>query len=120
MGSRPGISINSCGRLTITAQQSLRTCSPSGYTARLTSESISVINVWMAFVQSLYDAVSVCALDINVDGDVASSTTDIDDLGYVSLVDVTAAFWYGSRQTWFDDGNNGTMYARARIAKIEL
>jgi hypothetical protein len=86
----------------------------------LTSELISVIDVWMAFVQSLYDAVSVCALDVNADGDVASSTTDVDDPGYVSPVDVTAAFWYGSRQTWFNDGNDGTMYARARIAKIEL
>jgi hypothetical protein len=84
------------------------------------SESISVIDVWMAFVQSLYNAVSVCALDVNADGDVASSTTNVDDPGYVSPVDVTAAFWYGSRQTRFDDGNDGTMYARARIAKIEL
>ncbi len=86
----------------------------------MTSESISVIDVWMAVVQSLYDAVSVCALDVNADGDVASSTTNVDDPGYMSLVDVTAAFWYGSRQTWFDDGNDGTMYTRARIAKIEL
>ncbi len=86
----------------------------------MTSESISVINVWMAFVQSLYNAVSVCALDVNADGNVASSTTNVNDPGYVSPVDVTAAFWYGSRQTWFDDGKDGTMNARARIAKIEL
>jgi hypothetical protein len=43
--------------------------------ARLTSELISVINVWMAFVQLLYDAVSVCALDVNADGDVARAKT---------------------------------------------
>ncbi len=86
----------------------------------MTSESISVIDVWMAFIQLLYDAVSVCALDVNADGDVASSTTNVDNPGYVSPVDVTAAFWYVSRQTWFDDGNDGMMYARARIAKIEL
>jgi hypothetical protein len=74
----------------------------------------------MAFVQSLYNAVSVCALDVNADGDVTLLTTDVDDPGYVSPVDVTAAFWYGSRQTWVNDRNDGTMYARARIAKIEL
>jgi hypothetical protein len=74
----------------------------------------------MAFVQLLYNAVSVCALDINTDDDIASSTTNVNNPGYVSPVDVTAAFWYCSRQTWFDDGNDGTMYALARIAKIEL
>jgi hypothetical protein len=90
---------------------------PSGYNARLTSESIRVIGVWMAFVQSLYDAVSSCALDVNADGGVTLTTTDIDDPGYVSPVDVAAAFWYGSRQTWYEDDDDGSMYGWAKIAK---
>ena len=89
---------------------------PSGYNARLTSESIRVIGVWMAFVQSLYDAVSLCAFDANAMGEVATTTTDVNDPGYVSPVDVAAAFWYGSRQAWFDEEDDGTMYGWARIA----
>lgn len=94
---------------------------PTGYNPILTAEAIKVVVVWMGFTQSLYDAVSLCALDDNEDGEVMTTfTADVTDPGYVSPVDIAAAFWYGSyRRT---DGsqlpeNDGSLYAWAMLAK---
>jgi hypothetical protein len=53
----------------------------------------------MAFVQSLYNAVSLCAHDPNINGNVA--VINVSNAVYVSPVEAAAAFWYGSH------GGNG-------------
>ena len=75
----------------------------SGYDPTLTAETIRVLCLWNAAIQSLYDAVEVCA-DASV-GDVIDGssnettpvlvTADINDPSYISPVDKAAAFWSG-------------------------
>ncbi len=74
----------------------------------------------MGFVQSLYNAVSLCAHDPNIDGNVA--VINVGDAVYVSPVEAAAAFWYGSRvgngdgNVGGEDNNNGLLYAWAGAA----
>ncbi len=74
----------------------------------------------MAFVQSLYDTVSLCAHDPNIDGNVA--VISVGNVVYISPVEAAAAFWYGSRSGDGDgdvggeDNNNGSLYAWAGAA----
>jgi hypothetical protein len=92
----------------------------SGYNPVLTAEAIHVVGVWMAFVQSLYNAVSLCAHDPNIDGNI--TVIDVGDAVYVSPVEAPAAFWYGSRSgngnsnIGGEDNNNGSLYAWAGVA----
>ena len=79
--------------------------------------------VWMAFVQALYDAASLCARDANAGGD-ASVDAATGDPGYVSPVDVAAALWFGrhdpsssasaSDEGGGNDDDNGSLYAWSR------
>jgi hypothetical protein len=100
----------------------------TGYDPRLTAEAIRSIGVWMAFAQALYNAVSLCAPDANGDGSVSSSDVlfDVTDPGYVSPVDVAAAFWFGSydppattsdQNNADDDDDSGSLYAWSRKAR---
>ena len=96
----------------------------TGYDPRLTAEAVRSVGVWMAFVQALYNAVSLCALDANGDGSVSSSDVlfDATDPGYVSPVDVAAAFWFGSYDPTNnaddgDDDDSGSLYAWSRKAR---
>jgi len=83
----------------------------SGYDAELTAETIRATDVWMAVVQSLYDAVALC--------DEGKDPTAVSG-GYSNPVDVAAAFWFGD----LADGtsgtameSSGTMYAWAKRAR---
>merc|ERR1719253_1932148 len=89
----------------------------SGYDPALTAETIRAVNVWMATVQSLYDAVALC------DG---GDDPEFEEGTIVSPVDMAAAFWFGNHPGDDDDGGggaledtsmggngNGTMYAWA-------
>jgi hypothetical protein len=73
----------------------------SGYNPILTAEAIRIVGVWMAFVQSLYNAVSLCAHDLNINSNVA--VIDVRNAVYVSPMEAAAAFWYGSHGS---NGNN--------------
>jgi hypothetical protein len=94
---------------------------PTGYNPTLTSETIKVITTWMGFIQSVYDAVTLCALDENANGDVMTTlTTNINDPAYISPVDIAAAFWYGNFRTSEpnqDPMNDGSLYAWTILAK---
>jgi hypothetical protein len=94
---------------------------PTGYNPTLTSETIKVITSWMGFIQSIYDAVTLCALDENANGDVMTTlTTNINDPSYISPVDIAAAFWYGNFRTSEpnqDPKNDGSLYAWTILAK---
>ena len=94
---------------------------PTGYNPALTAETIKVVTTWMAFVQSTYDSVSLCAFDENSNGDVITTmTTDIDDPAYISPVDIAAAFWYGNfrvSDTTQGPQDDGSLYAWTMIAK---
>jgi len=57
--------------------------------------TIRVTDVWMAVVQSLYDAVALC--DEGIDPTVAEESG-----GSINPVDVAAAFWFGD----LADGTN--------------
>lgn len=72
----------------------------SGYDSELNAETIRVTNMWMATVQSLYDASALCH----------TGPDDIDSLTYVSPIDKAAAFYYGTH----DDetsSEGGSLYA---------
>ncbi len=92
----------------------------SGYNPVLTAEAICVVGVWMAFMQSLYNAVSLCAHDPNINGNVP--VIDVGDAVYVSPVEAAAAFWYGSHgsngnsNVRGEDNNNRLLYAWAGAA----
>ena len=94
----------------------------SAYDPILMAEAIRIVGVWMAFVQSLYDAVSLCAHDPNINGNVA--VIDVGDAVYVSPMEDAAAFWYGSRggdgdgdgNAGGEDNNNRLLYAWAGAA----
>lgn len=75
----------------------------SGYDPMLTAETIRVLCLWSAAVQSLYDAAELCA-DASVGDVIDGSSTgttpvvvvvDVDDPSYISPVDKAAAFWSG-------------------------
>jgi hypothetical protein len=91
----------------------------SGYDPVLMAEAIRVVGVWMAFVQSLYDAGSLCAHNPNINGNFA--VINVSNAVYVSPVEAAAAFWYGSRggngdgdgNVVGEDNNNGLLYAWA-------
>jgi hypothetical protein len=76
------------------------------------AEAIRIVGVWMAFVQSLYDAVSLCAHNPNINSNVA--VIDVGNAVYISPVEDAAAFWYGSRggdgngNVGGEDDNNGS------------
>jgi len=98
----------------------------SGYDPPLTAEAIRAMGVWMAFVQSLQNAVSMCAPDANADGSVSVGGAGIGDPGYVSPVDVAAAFWFGSHDPSSssssspspdDDDDDGSLYAWSARAR---
>lgn len=97
----------------------------TGYNPLLTAETIKVITTWMAFIQSIYDSVSLCAFDENSNGNVITTmTTDMNDPSYISPVDIAAAFWYGSKSsdtttatTTQSPQNDGSLYAWTMIAK---
>jgi hypothetical protein len=69
----------------------------------------------MGFVQSLYNAVSLCAHDPNIDGNVV--VINVGDAVYVSPVEASTAFWYGSHGSNGDSNiggeknSNGLLYA---------
>ena len=72
----------------------------SGYDSELNAETIRVTNMWMATVQSLYDASALCH----------TGPDDMDSLTYVSPIDKAAAFYYGTH----DDetsSEGGSLYA---------
>ncbi len=92
----------------------------SGYNLVLTAEEICIMGVWMAFVQSLYDAVSLCTHNPNIDGNVAVIV--VSNVVYVSPVEAAAAFWYRSRSgngngnVGGEVNNNGSMFVWAGAA----
>ena len=77
----------------------------SEYDSLLTADTIRVTNVWMATVQSLYNAVEQC--DERDD-----DNNDVDDPMFVNAVDQAAAFWFGDIEN-LADFTGGTMYAYA-------
>ena len=82
----------------------------SGYDPTLTAEVIRVMNMWMATIQSLYDAVQLC------DGE---EDPGVDDVSYISPIDKAAAFWFGSLKGADETSmqGNGSLYAWAHRAK---
>ncbi|KAL7554731.1 hypothetical protein ACHAWF_018259 [Thalassiosira exigua] len=93
----------------------------SGYDPALTAETIRVTNVWPSFVQSLYDAATLCERAVDAfDGDAggttggtaggtASMAVDPSDPTFVHPVDRAAAFWYGT--SGFDDDGGAAVDA---------
>lgn len=78
----------------------------SDYDGKLTAETISVMNMWMATVQALYDAVEMC------------DEADDDDLNVSgpNPIDKAAAFWFGNS----DDMSNSSgvsLYAWTKRTK---
>ncbi len=72
---------------------------PSGYNPQLTGETIRVAIMWMATVQSIYEAVEFC------------STLDSEDYpGLVNPIDKAAAFWIGNQQDT-ESADGGSLYA---------
>ena len=78
----------------------------SKYDAELTAETVRVVNVWMATVQALYDAVQTC-------DDSDGTPVDTSDPVFVNPVDQAAAFWFGSLET-VGSSDGGTLYAWAQ------
>lgn len=88
----------------------------SGYDPMLTAETVRILCLWNAAIQSLYDAVELCA-DASVgdviDGSSGNGTTtpnlvvvDVNDPSYISPVDRAAAFWSGDHiPQWDSDGD---------------
>ncbi|KAL7522638.1 hypothetical protein ACHAWX_007338 [Stephanocyclus meneghinianus] len=72
----------------------------SGYNATFNAETIRVTNMWMATVQSLYEAAALCH----------QGPDDIDPLTYVSPIDKAAAFYFGTHE---DESSieGGSLYA---------
>jgi hypothetical protein len=83
----------------------------SGYNPILTAEAIHVVGVWMAFVQSLFNAVSLCAHDPNNHGSI--TVIDVGDAVYISPVELDAAFWYDSH------GGNGNSNVGGRTTATD-
>ena len=77
----------------------------SGFDAKLTAETISLMNVWMAMTSELYQAVAYCR-----DGATNSDRNPVDD---------AAAFWFGS-QTDPNTTNGSTLFAWAGRAQSEF
>ena len=75
----------------------------SGYDPNLNAETIRVTNMWMATVQSLYDASNLCH----------KGPSEIDALTYVNPVDKAAAFWYGTAEDAMS-AQGGSLYAWMR------
>lgn len=73
---------------------------PSGYNSELNAETIRVTNMWMATVQSLYDASTLCHVGPDA----------VDQLTYVSPIDKAAAFYYGTHEDETSD-KGGSLYA---------
>lgn len=71
---------------------------PSGYNPQLTGETMRVAIMWMATVQSIYEAVEFC-----------SALTAEEYPNLVNPVDKAAAFWIGNQQDESMDG--GSLYA---------
>jgi hypothetical protein len=71
----------------------------------------------MMFVHSLYDVVSLCAHDPNIDGNVM--VINVGNAVYVSPMEDPTTFWYGSHggdgngNVGGEDNNNGSLYAWA-------
>ena len=75
---------------------------PSGYNPQLTGETMRVVVMWMATVQSIYEGVEFC-----------SDMTSADYPTRVNPIDKAAAFWIGNQQdTQSTDG--GSLYAWAK------
>lgn len=74
---------------------------PSGYNATLNAETIRVTNMWMATVQSLYDAQALCD---------AGPGDWYDPLNDANPVDKAAAFYFGTHE---DDTSSegGSLFA---------
>ncbi len=77
----------------------------SGFDAKLTAETISLVNVWMAITSELYKAVAFCR-----DGTTTSDRNPIDD---------AAAFWFGSH-TDPNDTTGWSLFAWANRAQREF
>lgn len=72
----------------------------SGYDSNLNADTIRVTNMWMATVQSLYDASSLCHV----------GPGEMDALTYINPVDKAAAFWYGTAED-ATSTEGGSLYA---------
>jgi hypothetical protein len=72
----------------------------SGYNATFNAETIRVSNMWMATVQSLYEAAALCH----------QGPDDIDQSTFVSPIDKAAAFYFGTHE---DESSieGGSLYA---------
>ena len=82
----------------------------TGYDPLLNAETIRILCLWNAAIQSLYDAVELCA-DASV-GDSNETTptlvvVDVDDPSYVSPVDKAMAFWSGDHIPRGDTNGDG-------------
>jgi len=77
----------------------------SGFDAKLTAETISLVNVWMAMTSELYRAVAYCR-----DGTTNSDRNPVDD---------AAAFWFGS-QVDPNTTTGSTLFAWAGRAQSEF
>ena len=77
----------------------------SGFDAKLTAETISLVNVWMAITSELYKAVTFCR-----DGTTSNDRNPIDD---------AAAFWFGSH-TDPDVTTGSSLFAWANRAQSEF
>ncbi len=77
----------------------------SGFDAKLTAETISLVNVWMAITSELYKAVAFCR-----DETTTSHRNPIDD---------AAAFWFGSH-TDPNDTTGSSLFAWANRAQSEF
>lgn len=78
----------------------------SGFDAKLTAETISLVNVWMAITSELYQAVAFCRDGITN----SSERNPIDD---------AAAFWFGS-QTDPNMTTGSSLFAWAKRAQAEF
>lgn len=84
----------------------------SGYDPELTAETIRVMSMWMATLQSLYDSAAFCD-----DEDFKDGTWD--SAKFVSPVDKAAAFWFGDADA-VGAQEGGSLYAWTERTRLNF